>query len=483
MTKRPIGPFSWPQPASRRPRLLILLAGALGALCLLLPAATPVFAADPGRMITIGESNTAAQRDELLAYFRAGGDDSISDVTLADTQRAMDGIIEVSDITSAYSSTALTCRPVGTGLEVTTRNIEVVPPELYAMALATAGIHDATLVVAAPDDAPAEGMTALTGVFQTWDIAPCGGASLDPERQALALEELALAMRIGEELGGDAGPRDATALLLLIQQAIIVEVPEGRAGVVDAIEDQERATGIQVPDAELDELVDLMARLASDRIAWGSFSEGWRLTRGDEDDRVTLRALTADESSDAEAPTPTATPAAATLTVTGTVDGTDGGQVVVGDIAGQGGSVAYPMADSVTVRRQGQAATLDDILPGDTVTMTVDSTTGRATAIDAESAAAPVGASTSTAASDSRSSSGLLGLLGGIGLIALLIAGLLLFLRRRRNAAPVISFTPRTKPAVVTTIRERVASQTARVDKTSWYRARHRPGHSDGSAD
>jgi hypothetical protein len=47
----------------------------------------------------------------------------------------------------------------------------------------------------------------------------------------------------------------------------------------------------------------------------------------------------------------------------------------------------------------------------------------------------------------------------------------------------VISFTPRTKPAVVTTIRERVASQTARVDKTSWYRARHRPGHSDGSAD
>ena len=483
MTKRPIGPFSWPEPAGRRPPLGIVLAGALGMLCLLVPVATSVLAADPGRMITIGESNTAAQRDELLAYFRAGDDDSISDVTLADTQRAMDGIIDVSDITSAYSSTALTCRPVGTGLEVTTRNIEVVPPALYAMALATAGIHDATLVVAAPDDAPAEGMTALTGVFQAWDIAPCGGASLDPERQALALEELTLAMRIGEGLGDAAGPEDATALLLVIQQAIIVDDPEGRAGLVDAIEDQERATGIQVSDAERDELVDLMARLASERIEWGSFSEGWQLTRGDENDRVTLRALTDDEPSHAEASVATATPAAGTLTVTGTVDGTDGGQVVLGGIAGQGGTVAYPMADRVAVRRQGLAATLDDILPGDAVTMTIDRATGRATAIDAEPAAAAVGPSTSAAVSDTGSSSRLLALLGGIGLIALLIAGLLLFLRRRRNAAPVISFTPRTKPAVVTMIRERVASQTARVDKTSWYRPRHRPGHSDGSAD
>ena len=269
----------------------------------------------------------------------------------------------------------------------------------------------------------------------------------------------------------------------MIQQAIIVDDPEGRAGVVDAIEDQERATGIQVSDAERDELVDLMARLASERIEWGSFSEGWQLTRGDENDRVTLRALTDDEPGHAEASLATATPAAGTLTVTGTVDGTDGGQVVLGGIAGQGGTVAYPMADRVAVRRQGLAATLDDILPGDAVTMTIDRATGRATAIDAEPAAAAVGPSTSAAVSDTGSSSRLLALLGGIGLIALLIAGLLLFLRRRRNAAPVISFTPRTKPAVVTMIRERVASQTARVDKTSWYRPRHRPGHSDGSAD
>ena len=103
--------------------------------------------------ITIGESNAPDQVAELLTYFGSQAGDPIVPVTLADTQRAMEGLFDTSAITSAYSSTALTCRPPGAGLEVTTRNITVVTPGLYAMALAAAGIDDATLAVAAPDDA------------------------------------------------------------------------------------------------------------------------------------------------------------------------------------------------------------------------------------------------------------------------------------------------------------------------------------------
>jgi uncharacterized protein YpuA (DUF1002 family) len=81
----------------------------------------------------------------------------VTTVTVDETARAMEGIFDTSGITSAYSSTALTCLDQGAGLEVATRNITVVPPALYAMALATAGIDDATLVVAAPADAPRRG--------------------------------------------------------------------------------------------------------------------------------------------------------------------------------------------------------------------------------------------------------------------------------------------------------------------------------------
>lgn len=409
----------------RRLRPLLILCAAL---FLALPG--PALAADSGRTITLGESNSAAQRDELLAYFDAGDDDRISDVTLADTQRAMEGIIDVSDITSAYSSTALTCRPAGAGVEVITRNIEIVPPALYAMALATAGIDDATLVVAAPDNAPAEGMTALTGVFQTWDLAPCGGASLDPDRQALALEELALAMRIGDGIGGDAGAQDAAVLLLAVQQAIIVDGPEGRAGVVEAVDAQERATGVTVPDAERDDLTDLMARLASRRIDWGSFDQGWTLTQGDEDDRVTLRSLAVDGPSDGAG---AASTAMATTTPPAASTATAGSAPASGAVDGTGGNQAASSPAATSAASDGTGWPLAKL---------------------------------------------------GAGLLALgLLAGLLLLLRRRRRTPVEIAFVPRVRPTVVASVRQEVVRRTTRGGTTSsWYRPRPRSGHSDGNA-
>jgi hypothetical protein len=107
--------------------------------------------------ITIGESNSPAQVDELLAAFEATGDEPVTTVTVDETARAMEGIFDTSGITSAYSSTALTCLDQGAGLEVATRNITVVPPALYAMALATAGIDDATWSWRPPPTRPRRG--------------------------------------------------------------------------------------------------------------------------------------------------------------------------------------------------------------------------------------------------------------------------------------------------------------------------------------
>lgn len=418
MSQRRLGSRSRLQPGIQPSPILATLGGAVVLLSVLLLAATPgsALAADPGRTITLGESNTAAQREELLAYFQAGEDDRVLDVTLADTQRAMDGIYDVSDISSAYSSTALTCRSAGTGVEVETRNIEVVPPALYAMALATAGIDDATLVVAAPDDAPAEGMTALTGVFQTWDLAPCGGATLDRERQELALEELALAVQIGRELGADGGVQEATDLLLATQQAVIVDQPRDREAVDEVVAAQERATGVTVPAAQRDDLVELMTRLAGQRIDWGSFGNGWSLEQGDDDSRVTLTALAVGGPTGSVDPTPTITPTAA-ATVTPTA-----------------GTVSGP----------------------------VDGTGG-------------------TTSSGRRWPLGLAGALGSLALLALLVGGLLMVLRRRRRRSPMITFTPRSRPALASAVRLRVVGPATRLQSRSWYRSRQRPGHPDGT--
>src|SRR5689334_18535931 len=74
-------------------------------------------------IISLGESNSDAQRQELLGYFGAGDKAQVDVITVADTKQAMEAVIPGFNLSSAFSSAALTCRPLGEGLDVTTINI------------------------------------------------------------------------------------------------------------------------------------------------------------------------------------------------------------------------------------------------------------------------------------------------------------------------------------------------------------------------
>lgn len=235
------------------------------------------FAAESGKTIMLGESLSAAERSELLEFFGASQDDRIETVTLAETQAAMQGVIDRT-ISSAYSSTSLTCRDLGEGLEVKTRNITVITPSLYAIALVTAGLGDGELLVAAPNGAPAEGLAALTGVFKTWAIAPCESGSTTDDRQRLALEELALAVEISVALNTPTAIQDAGDLVLFVQQAVVIDGLTKADEISDAITEQESFLGFSVPATQRDKLVDLMVRLAAEDIDWATFSAGWEIT-------------------------------------------------------------------------------------------------------------------------------------------------------------------------------------------------------------
>jgi hypothetical protein len=78
----------------------------------------------------------------VLRFLDATESDQVVTVTVDETLQAMDGVFDLAGIDTAYSSTALTRDPVGTGITVSTRNIEVIPPELYALTLLTAGMGD-----------------------------------------------------------------------------------------------------------------------------------------------------------------------------------------------------------------------------------------------------------------------------------------------------------------------------------------------------
>lgn len=270
----------------------------------------PGLAIDGTRTVSIGESNTEAQRAEVLELLNAAETDQAVTVTVDDTLETMAGVFDLSGVDTAYSSTALTCQAAGSGIDVMTRNIEVIPPELYALALLTAGMSDVQLAVAAPTDAPALGMTALTGVFRTWDMASCSGAGGDPARRQLALEELALIAEIGQE---PEAVRQTTLVVLAAQQTLI----EGTVTTddLDAIVASESdAVGLNLGDADRAAIVAFLDRLYRADIAWGEFSAGWSTRYAADGSGVVMTA-----NRDLVAPAPERDAPAGVGGVTGTI--------------------------------------------------------------------------------------------------------------------------------------------------------------------
>ncbi len=411
----------------------------------LAPGISRVGAADGVTTIAIGESNNADQRAELLAFFAATDDDSVLTVTVDDTKRDMDGIFDLSGVDSAYSSTALTCTDPGDGLEVTTRNIEVVPPDLYAMALLTSGVEDASLVVAAPDDAPALGMTALSGVFATRERAPCTG-KIDEARQRLALEELTLTVAIGQALEIPDGVSRATALVLGAQQVIIEQGVSKPAAIDVVVAEQEAAADLRIPAAQRSELVDLLARLAAEEMDWGAYASGWSIQRDSNGSRITLTG-----TGPADEPTLTASPPAgvggmtsslpsepvaappvaqapAMTVVGGLVVGLEGDRLLVAEKGREDAPVSYPVDREADIIRNGVGVTLGELRAGDAVHLMVDPASGHVVRLGAQATAR-----------DPGRSSEWLGWTAFIGLPLCALVALVLFARSQRSEAPVMA--------------------------------------------
>lgn len=338
--------------ASIRRCIVLVVAG------LLLPPLL-VGAQAPPKVVTLGADLTPAQREALLARFGATeAVDKVLTITTPEMGEAMQGIIPIPEGYTSVSSTALTCGAPGAGLHVTTENITRVTAGMYAGALLTAGIGDAELIVAAPADAQAEGMTALTGIFKGFTDGACGRGEVDPTRRELAYRWLGTTAGLGNALGD----QNAAARLALGAQQAIVGTPAGDPAAAEQALDRAAAeTGVGVPPEQREPLLDLLRRMAQANIDWGTYASGWTLEEVSPTEvRLTPQGLGV----------PGAAPA--------------GGQVLNGTVRSPLGPESYLVIDApgqqqqlnlnantVAVTRDGQPAQLADLQAGDSVTIQV----------------------------------------------------------------------------------------------------------------
>ncbi|MFD1032054.1 DUF1002 domain-containing protein [Metaplanococcus flavidus] len=154
-----------------------------------------------------------------------------------------------------FSSAKITREDEGEGLViqiVTPDNITLVTTEMYANAMLTAGIENATVEVAAPK--AVTGHSALVGIYKAYEV---NGEQLDPERTDVANDEL----EVATELAEDVDEAKVSELLTEIKKQIAEQNPASREDVEQIVEEQLSNLQIELSPEDRQLLIDLMDRI------------------------------------------------------------------------------------------------------------------------------------------------------------------------------------------------------------------------------
>jgi uncharacterized protein YpuA (DUF1002 family) len=155
----------------------------------------------------IGADLTDDQIASVYGMFGINRGDAIElTLTNAEERTYLEGYVDSSVIgTRSISCVYVELLPEGSGMSVTTSNINWCTGEMYVSALATAGITDANIIVAAPFEV--SGTAALSGVYKAYEDMT--GQKLDDVAKLVSTQELT----ITGELAAEIGAMDSTSIV------------------------------------------------------------------------------------------------------------------------------------------------------------------------------------------------------------------------------------------------------------------------------
>ncbi|MBU8905707.1 DUF1002 domain-containing protein [Desertibacillus haloalkaliphilus] len=230
-------------------------------LSLLTPISVLADAAPGDVIVTLGESLTAEQEQQLLEEMNVGEDVEKIYVTNDEEHHYLGDYISPAQIgTRALSSSKITLARSGAGLQVDTNNITWVSEGMYANALVTAGVKDAEIYVTAPF--PVSGTAALTGLIKAYEVT--AEIEIPEEQKQVANEEL---VRTGE-LADSIGTEQATELMTRIKEEMARQPVETEEDLRDLITRVAEELGITLTEEELNGLVSLFNRMKDLNIDW-----------------------------------------------------------------------------------------------------------------------------------------------------------------------------------------------------------------------
>lgn len=227
---------------------------------LILGISQPVFAVQvespAGETIVVyGDALTSDQKEQTRRLLEVTDPDEVKEYTV--TGQDIANYIGGNPNSNMYSSAKITRQEEGQGLTiniVTPENITEVTKEMYANALLTAGVENATVDVASP--VQVTGTSALSGIYKAYDEE---GVELDKERMELANEELDVATDLSEKEGMDEDK--VSELLAEIKKEIAEQNPATKEDVERIIQEQLDKLEISLSEEDRQILINLFEKM------------------------------------------------------------------------------------------------------------------------------------------------------------------------------------------------------------------------------
>lgn len=222
--------------------------------------------------LALGADLTADQQHTVLAYMGIDVADfdnyDIVYVNNEEEHKYLDAYVPKKQIgTKALSSVLISLTDKGSGIKVSTYNINYCTAGMYKNALATAGISDANIIVAGPF--ALSGTAALVGTFEAYEQMT--GETLDEDVVDAAMDELVTTGDLEQSIDGDS--EDVEAMIADLKGKIASGELSSVEDIEKAIDDLADKYEIHLSDEDKQKLTDLMEKLKGLDLDWGSIKD------------------------------------------------------------------------------------------------------------------------------------------------------------------------------------------------------------------
>lgn len=237
----------------KRRKVLAAVMAIIACVGMFAPVASALEAGE--QRVSIGANLDQAQRAQIYKDFglEIG---QVTEITVTnENERAyLEGLVPEEKIGHvALSCVYITTLDAGSGLEISTNNINWCTSDMYKNALTTAGISDAKVMISAPF--PVSGTAALTGIYKAYEDIT--GEALSDLAKSVGAEELIVTGELAEYIGSADATEMINQLKGILDQTQNMTDDQVRAEILRIAKDY----NVVITDAQVDQLLKLCRSL------------------------------------------------------------------------------------------------------------------------------------------------------------------------------------------------------------------------------